>query len=531
MKSFRIAVTALLLIAVPAAAQQQPPAQGQPPDELTFETTELRSAQEYQTMVLRAENLVAGNNFHEALLLLIDIVETGDDVEAYYKDSEFLIGVVLFHLGLYQSSYNYFEKVLDTEPKPDRYNDVLPWLIALHQKIPGEEQTLERTAEYEESVYPEPLRDEIYFYVGQFHYSQGTLRAALGALAQVTEGKEDFYLRARYLEGVVHVRNNNARQAAESFRAILRYEKDNGTSTDVAAKIYRMGLLALARIFYTIGKYDTAIRYYDQIPDYSPDWLESLLEVSWSYFQVDNFGRALGNLHTLNSPYFEEEYYPEALVLESVILFTNCHYEEALASIQRFIKSYHPLFKELDQQLKVPRDPNEFYGWLARMSRSGADISQRLKLIINAALADRKLNRRFRFIVHLNREIESLKRLSQNAPMTAFSASLLGEISAFRALVIGEAGTLARSRLESVHRELRRQLADALKVKFETLSAQKRVIEEELVDGDGAGAEDDYVLDAEHQYWPFRGEYWKDELDSYTVGIRSKCPAEPGASQ
>jgi len=510
----------------PTTPPTEPPPQG---EEMTFETTELRSAEEYQNIVGQAEDLVAGNNFHEALLLLIDIVETGDDIEGYYRDAEFLIGVVLFHLDLFQSSYTYFEHVLDAEPKPARYDDVLPWLVAIHQKIPGEEATLERMAEYDAKVYPEQLKDEIYFYVGQFHYGQGTHKAALRALANVTEGAEDFYLRARYLEGVVHVRNNNAKQAAESFKAILRYEKESGVSGEISKKVYRMALLSLARIFYTIGKYETAVRYYDRIPDFSVHWLESLLEVSWSYFQVANFGRALGNLHTLNSPYFAQEYFPEALVLEAVILYSNCHYEDALNSIHRFIKSYHPLFKELDEQLKVPRDPNQFYGWLARMGRSGAEISLRLKRIFNAALTDKKLNRRFAFILHLNVELESLKRLSQNAPMTAFAAALIGETSAFRALVIGEAGTLARSRLETVHAELRAQLSDALKVKFETLSAQKSAIEQELALGQGdEDTSNDYTLDGEHRYWPFTGEYWKDELDSYTVGIRSRCPVKPG---
>ena len=495
---------------------------------MKFETTELRSAEEYQRMVAESEQLVAGNNFHEALLKLIDVLETGDDQEPYFKDTEFLVGVVLFHLELYQSSYAYLEKVLDAEQKPARYNDVLPWLVAIHQKIPGE-NTLERMAEYDESVYPETIKDEIYFYVGQFHYYQGALKDSLRALQKVTEGEEDFYLRARFLEGVVHVRNNNAKAAAGSFKAILRYEKDKGTSSDIARKIYRMGLLSLARIFYTIGKYETAVRYYDRIPDYSTDWLESLLEVSWAYFQTEKFGRALGNLHTLNSPYFEEEYYPEALVLEAVILYTNCHYGEALESIHRFIKSYHPLFKELDEQLKVPRDPNQFYAWLARMSSRGADLSLRLKRIFNAALTDRKLNRSFRFVVHLSNEINALKRLSQNAPMTAFAASLLGEISAYRALVIGETGSVARSRLETVHKELRAQLSDALKVKFEVLNAQKRAIQNEEGDPEKGATGDDadvFDLDSEHQYWPFRGEYWKDELDSYTVGIRTRCPAK-----
>ena len=111
--------------------------------------------------------------------------------------------------------------------------------------------------------------------------------------------------------------------------------------------------------------------------------------------------------------------------------------------------------------------------------------------------------------------------------MTALAASMLAELSSFRELVLGEVGTLARSRLQAVHRDLRRHLTDALKIKFETLSAQKREIEQGVAkDGGQYDAQVDLDMDEEHMYWPFTGEYWKDELGSYTVAIQSRCPVE-----
>ena len=93
-----------------------------------------------------------------------------------------------------------------------------------------------------------------------------------------------------------------------------------------------------------------------------------------------------------------------------------------------------------------------------------------------------------------------------------------------------EAGSRARSRMEAVHAELRGHLANALKIKFETQKAQKRAIDRAISLDGKAGGSDDYKLDKEHQYWPFDGEYWKDELDSYTVGIKSRC-ATKGAGK
>ena len=494
-----------------------------PPGSEEFQTTELKSDSELASQVTASEAMLGEGKYYEGLAKLAEVLDGGDDTAAYFQDAQYLTGVALFHLGLYQSSYLSFEKVLDVEPRAARYPEVLPWLVALHEKIPGEQATLERMADYDEATYPVEIKDRIHFYVGQFHYYQGTLKLSLKALSQVSDSAEDIYMRAKYLEGVVHVRNNDAKKASEAFKSVLRFKEQRGVSTENGQKAYRMALLALARIFYTVQKYETAIRYYDQIPENADDWLDSLLEVSWAYYQIEKFGRALGNLHTLNSPYFEQEYFPEARVLEATILYSTCHYDEALESINRFIKGYRDLYKELDEQLKVPRDPNQFYGWLARLSQSAGDISPRLRRIFNAALADKALGRNFGFILHLNEEIDGLKKLSQNAIMTGFAAAFINEITSFRSLVIGEAGSLARSRLEGIRDELRGHLADALKVRFETLKSQEKSTRDDEAASIAAGDIGAGEIDREHQYWPFKGEYWKDELDSYTVGIVSIC--------
>ena len=31
------------------------------------------------------------------------------------------------------------------------------------------------------------------------------------------------------------------------------------------------------------------------------------------------------------------------------------------------------------------------------------------------------------------------------------------------------------------------------------------------------------IIDDEHQQWPFRGEYWKDELGYYRFKVLNKC--------
>ena len=482
------------------------------------------SAGDFERMLEFGRTLAEQKKYADACIKFWQILNTGSEIERYYKDAEFELAVNLFRLDFYQSAYSYFERIAEAGVAHPHYPATLRWLLEIHHEVPGDTSPLEQMALYDPESYPADIADEVSFLVGQYHYYEAALDESLAMLDRVGAGAGETFLKARYLAGVVHVRRQEAKPALEAFKDILRYQRDHGGGGEVE-RYGQMATLALARIFYTMGQYATAVRYYDRIDQFNPLWLDALLEVSWAYFQLENFGRALGNLHTLNSPYFEEEYLPESLVLQAVILYYNCKFDDALEVINRFIQDYWQLKKELETQLASYSDPNEFYLFLARLASKGGEFSLRLKRIFNAALSDRKLGRLLGLVVHLNREVEGLTALKEYAPAHEMAAQLLDLVVTYRELVIGSAGELARSRLSRVHDELKELLAQALKVKFETLNRKKRA----LIRGDAEAVVREVpepVVDAEHIRWTFRGEYWLDELDSYLFKIASECPAE-----
>ena len=84
-------------------------------------------------------------------------------------------------------------------------------------------------------------------------------------------------------------------------------------------------------------------------------------------------------------------------------------------------------------------------------------------------------------------------------------------------------------RLDRVYRELGSLLSQALRIKFEILQSERRMlgVAKRLSAAEVKAQQDQEVppplTDEEHQYWPFDGEYWKDELGSYTTVIPSRC--------
>ena len=71
------------------------------------------------------------------------------------------------------------------------------------------------------------------------------------------------------------------------------------------------------------------MKYWNKVDVASEYWLDALFEESWAYFMAGDYSHALGNIHTIEAPYFPNSYYPEADVLKAVIYFSNCQYDDA----------------------------------------------------------------------------------------------------------------------------------------------------------------------------------------------------------
>jgi len=498
------------------------------------------------TQWLREGNaLLSDERYLDAALKFQTLVKTGQADHALVQEAQFQLGVALYELGLYQAALTRLEPIVDVGATHPKYAATLTYLLKVSRATGSDPSVVLRISEYPEELYPADLKDELNFVVGQYFYGESQLTEALARFEQVSDKNADFFVRAKYLEGVILVAQSGLGadateidgpklgQAAEAFKTVLRVQRDDGGS-DVVDKVAGQAILALGRLFYSTRQYDVAVRYYDQVSEESSVWLDALYEVSWVQYQLKNYPRALGNLHTLNSPYFADQYFPESRVLQSLILFYNCRYDEADVIVKEFVRDYFPLMDRLGKEINQFADPNAFYQWLAQLSRSeDAEYSTRFKRIFNAALMDKKLRRKFDTVAKLNAELARLDKLAGPQGATdGLLGDLKEEISAYRFLVVGEAGGLAQSRLVRLLGDLRRHLAEAIKIRQETRKARRGDSPESVLQEQAAAAAAKQVIevDSEHIEWPFTGEYWKDELGSYLYDVDSLCKSEGAES-
>ena len=257
-------------------------------------------------------------------------------------------------------------------------------------------------------------------------------------------------------------------------------------------------------------------------------WLESLFEASWAYYRVDHFGKALGLLLTLNSPFFNDEYYPEAMLLQATIYYTNCHYDRVVDILSDYKATYDPLKAKVDELVSRLFQPEEVYDFLMMVRKADADsYDPTLQQVLNAAVQDRDLRRGLAYIDMLDDEAKRIDA-DKHLAGTPLGEAMKQDIVGVKALSISEVGKKGKQRLERLQEELRDLNNRALDIEIET--TEKYAARAELKEQDPSALTEfekqiDEVMSAddEHLFWTFDGEYWYDELGYYWYYIYSRC--------
>jgi tetratricopeptide (TPR) repeat protein len=466
-------------------------------------------------------------DFLRASLILHRVVARNDvAITPVAQKAEYTLGKTLYRLGLFQASVNFFDRVVQAGPEHRYFRATCKWLYYLSRKISGDPGLLEKIAKFPADACPAEFQSELAFLQGQYHYKKGAVETGLKLITQVDPSSR-YFPKAKFLEGISHVRLDAPKPAVEAFKGLLRATVESGDVTEDLRYFNQLAILSMARVFYSTGQFGKAVKYYDRIPLDSTLWLDALFEASWTFFRMNNHEKALGNLHTLNSPFFADEYVPEGPVLKAVIFYSNCNYDKARDTINEFRLTYEPLRDEIKQYIDQFSDPTELYQFLGRLQDEGAAMSPRVSQILNAAFQDKALKRINAYVRELDREIDLIRRSKSTWARSQLAGQIVQETELIKSLAVHDAGTLAKQRLQRVVNELNDLVSQSLKIEFEIATAEKGILQNRL-QGAGFGnkpskATDPYAVDQEHIYWPFTGEYWRDELGYYLYTIKSEC--------
>jgi tetratricopeptide (TPR) repeat protein len=479
-------------------------------------------------------------------VLRFEAEEEGDVAEAQYG-----LAKSFEKLGLPLAALKYYEDILKVGNDHPHFDKAVEGLLTVGDQLDDDL----KTPQIFDSIYnaqnevalrkmnPEVIQ-RVHYVLGRFSFNRGNFKDAREFLGTVKPGNPR-YPHAQYLLGLVRLGVGRADNYAPKYdQAIEHFEKardaiPKDTKDAKLRQLRDLASLGLARTYYEQAyqldeedpKRAEGLRLsqseFQRVPRFSEAWAAALFERAWADTVRNDYGRALGALHSLRAPYFDDRFYPEAKILQAIIYYYNCQWDRVNAILDETKATYEPMIKQVNGIVSSNLANDEWYPLLQKSLKPNGKTSSDLlpKAVAYAVTQDPKFKKMESFLREIDREArvfernDTFKRSDMGREMTDFANDTR---DAYLALI----GKFMRTKVNDIASEL-----DGITTRAGIIALETKTAEEDWLE---QGREIDaslkrkrlprpFIPDDTFQFWWFRNEYWIDELGYYQYTIKSEC--------
>jgi tetratricopeptide (TPR) repeat protein len=494
----------------------------------------------------------------ETAALAFDQILRDRSLSGVHDDARFQRAKALARLKLGYSALAAFDEILERGPGATRfYQAAMEWLFYVGRGLSNEQPLMARVARHAGHGMPPAYEDRVSYLLAKYEFERGRALLDAGrasearsawsdarrlvakvrqtpapAPAPAADAKDappppegDVFARARFLDGLVLYAQGDDQGAIEVFKDVVRLTNPKRTA-HADQELRELAFLQLARIHYQNRQNRYAIFYYGKMPWGGERWLEGLWEASYAHYRIGDYEKTLGNLITLQSPYFRDEYFPESYVLKAIVYYENCRYPEARQVLDQFSRTYEPVYDQLVKITASQRPPAGYYELVRDAAK--APGGGPMRKIMRVAMSDQTVRKLSESIGDVEREMDTgigdRRAEFRGSPLVK---DLLDKLKASRGSMMEEAGARTRAKLEYERDGLRQLLAQALRIQIEVSRKEREALEGSLAKGSQVDVVRDlkysHAVSDEHLYWPYEGEFWRDELGTYSYTLTKGC--------
>jgi len=446
----------------------------------------------------------------------------------FHSDARYMLAVCLENMELPYSALEEYNRFFEnTDPAHKDVPQALEAAVNLARRLDAGFIIAPGLSRLDTSTIISGLRGPAMYWVGQFHMRNFDFVAANAYLSLVPK-KTQYYARARMLEGIIltHPANANRNPAlaiaplASALKAADIQREDN-TEWEVIN-------LNLARTYYSLGNFERAIEHFERTPRGSPHWHESLYEAAWGYFRLGRLSGALSHLQTVDSPFYDGTYHPDATLLRILLFYYLCKYVDGQTMLNDFTDTHGPIAKELKAAVAAAeKDPTglfkALYAWKASRTEAGIKLPEPVKQLFET---DEDLVRVGDYISGIDRELDVTASLGTGWEKSKLKKDIEKALKSRRQKATDDKGDAVLKKLKSMLTTLQGHLGNAELYKVEMITAEKNLYDAayqgRLLEKIAKKKIDPDVPDG-YRFWPFEGEYWADELGWYEVNTINEC--------
>ena len=440
----------------------------------------------------------------------------------------------LHRLGLLYSASKYYSMIVRRGPRNSNpfFRKALEELGNINSTMSlGQSHIVQLfRARIDPANVPGPARGFYFYYLGIEAFNRRRFEEALGYFRRVPSGSP-YHVRAVFHLGVVSNLAGQHSQAINFFESV----RNSARRDEEGEWLREVANLNIARVNYEVKRYRESIQYYAQIPRDSDNWLDAIFEAAWAFFLMQKHNNVLGNIHTIHSPFFENRFYPESYILQSITFLRLCRYNEVKDSLRGFRDRYRPVFQDVKGMLdQFNGKANGFFRLIYDYRVGSLDRYKRAWSILDALSRTDVYREAGNTIRFSDVEISRLSRFGGRWSSSGLQDELKSFLNKKKAAAVADAGRRLYDKGASYYAYLKELSDQTQLINAEMVLGRVDAMRAKLKVGTSdqkanfIGGMQTLNVDQDLEYWPFEGEYWEDELGAYVYNIDSSCAADKG---
>jgi hypothetical protein len=237
---------------------------------------------------------------------------------------------------------------------------------------------------------------------------------------------------------------------------------------------------------------------------------------------------ALSHLQTVDSPFFDDVYHPDATLLRTLIFYYLCKYVDGQVMLNEFTTEHYKISESLDNAIaQADKNPTDLFSSLYAWKSAGKTGSISLPEPVKQFFAtDESLVRIGDYVAGIEKEQAAIARVKTGWERSSLRRDLDANLEARKATATSSKGREVLARLRGMHLALGEHLGNAELYKVEMITAEKNIYDAayrgNLMEKMAKRGLDRSVPEG-YRYWPFEGEYWVDEIGWYEVNTINEC--------
>ena len=454
-------------------------------------------------------------------------------IDGRYPDQEskveYYLAKCLQGLNMLHSAQHYYLEVVRKGPSNPFFKFALGQMVTIAKQTGNDYELTRVVGKIPPESFPRPARNDLFYLMGRQLYEREELSQASDYFGQVSP-KSDLYMKAQYYQGVINQERGKLRSAVLAFREVYMAEPPIAADPAQAKRIEDMkdlSVLNIARIYYGLQRLENAYTYYQQVERDSTYWPESLFERAWVSFTMNDLNETLGLLLTVDSPYFSDtEFIPEVTILRALTWFYLCEFTDVERTLLEFDSTHTPMKNEMEAFVKKYGGQKELWdqAYDTYFTSDHAD-SALTPAVFSRILRNRDLAMLVDHLELMDEEVVLVNAQKAQWKDTV-GQTLLTQIEEDRIRYKKKAGDGLVKEMKKMVEMLDDLLLQSEVLRFEVVDAQRADYEfkaKGVVVEAGEERKIDFAVDPRIIYWPFNGEFWRDELGYYRYTEHGSC--------